>query len=52
MHPHPYTHEWHAHQNILERAWLDQWTRGHINPTTLHPEPADQAVPALAGSSR
>lgn len=59
--PQPQTFHWttglHALAEADERTWLDQWTRGHINPTTLqtHGQPAPTpAVPALtlAGSTR
>ncbi|WP_329474204.1 hypothetical protein OIE75_41190 (plasmid) [Streptomyces sp. NBC_01723] len=47
----PYTPDWHAHEDTRERAWLDQWTRGRINPTTLQPEPAaTRPEPILTGS--
>ncbi|MET8571823.1 hypothetical protein [Streptomyces sp. NPDC004783] len=54
----PNTTSWsdglHALAEAAERVWLDQWARGHINPTTLQPEPAAQTEPvlALAGSTR
>ncbi len=32
-----YPHTWHAAETDQERAWLDQWARGHINPATLQP---------------
>ncbi|MGA5670121.1 hypothetical protein ACPCTG_32150 [Streptomyces pseudogriseolus] len=32
---HQHTPDWHAHEESTERAWLDSWARGHINPDTL-----------------
>jgi hypothetical protein len=46
----PYDDAWHTAQDLAEREWLDQWTRGLIDTHTL--EPATPAVPALAGSIR
>jgi hypothetical protein len=46
-----YSDTWHAVQAVEERAWLDDWIRGDICPTTLAAcapiEPA-AAVPSLA----
>ncbi|MGV9226356.1 hypothetical protein ACWDPF_27225 [Streptomyces albogriseolus] len=37
------TPAWHAHQEAIERAWLDDWARCHattLEDTTPAPEPA------------
>jgi hypothetical protein len=49
-----YTDAWHHAEDAQERAWLDAWMRGHINPTTLspHEDPASAGTPVLAGSHR
>lgn len=53
--PQTYTPAWHTSQDTQERAWLDAWFRGLINPDTLQPHPVDVVlVPVLAtaGSPR
>lgn len=39
--PHPttsrYTPAWHNAEDAQERAWLDDWMAGGINPHTLRP---------------
>lgn len=48
-----HTPSWHALEETNERLWLDQWTRGTINPHTLQPhQPAPAPEPALTGSTR
>ena len=46
-----YTDAWHAAEDAQERAWLDDWMRGRICPTTLTPLPATipAPLPASAG---
>lgn len=41
------TPAWHAHQEAIERAWLDHWARHH---TTLEDTPAPVPVLATVGS--
>lgn len=44
---------WHHAQDTAERAWLDAWMRGQIDPTTLRPHEdhtASAGTPVLAGS--
>ena len=45
-----YPNTWHAAETDQERAWLDQWARGTINPDTLTPT-ACRAL-TTAGSPR
>ncbi|MFF8544753.1 hypothetical protein ACF060_31205 [Streptomyces werraensis] len=45
------TPAWHAHQEAIERAWLDQWARLHT-PQDTEPEPAATPALATAGTHR
>ncbi|MCX4571565.1 hypothetical protein OOK48_35175 [Streptomyces viridodiastaticus] len=44
------TPAWHAHQETIERAWLDDWARLHTTPEVTEPEPAAPPALATAGS--
>ncbi|MEU0656043.1 hypothetical protein ABZ485_27895 [Streptomyces albogriseolus] len=44
-----HTPAWHAHQEAIERAWLDQWARLHTLEDTT-PEPAAPSAHATAGT--
>ena len=47
--PQPFTPAWHAAEEAVVRAWLDQWARLHLIPVLEHPEPPTAAtVPPLA----
>lgn len=50
--PQPQTFHWttglHALAEADERTWLDQWMRGHINPTTLRAYGQSAPTPAFA----
>lgn len=54
--PQPHDFHWttglHALAEADERAWLDQWTRGLINPNTLKPAAPARPEPVLAGAHR
>ncbi|WP_211303368.1 hypothetical protein, partial [Streptomyces milbemycinicus] len=43
---------WHAAEDAQERAWLDDWMRGRICPTTLTPLPTAGPAPAPAPVGR
>jgi hypothetical protein len=43
-----YTDAWHAAEDALERAWLDDWMRGRICPTTLENRPAQGPTATFA----
>ncbi|MFJ6069002.1 hypothetical protein ACIQHU_38935 [Streptomyces tendae] len=47
-----HTPTWHTLAEADERAWLDQWARGLINPTTLEPAAPARPEPVLAGATR
>lgn len=47
--PHPYTPDWHTTEDERERAWLDAWLQGLIDPDTLQYRTVDVVmVPVLA----
>jgi hypothetical protein len=47
-----YSDAWHAAQDAQERAWLDDWMRGRICPTTLAPVRAVTSEQSAATAGR